>query len=135
MSESTPTKIIGMPSAYVSEDGTLIELKFESAEGDIIHLSFDAERFQELSGRAIELFTHARNQILAKGDHLAIQAVEVEAAAATSVVGGGKVLLSLIGGKGPEYHFALTPQEAESLRPQLHRAAKSASKQASQSRH
>ena len=135
MNEQSPIKITGMPHAYVSNDGMLVELKFESAQGETIYLSFDAERFEQISSRAIELFTHARNQRLTTGDHLAIHPVAAVATMANSSIGGGMVLLSIRAGNGVPYHFAISPEEADALRPQLSRAAKSAKKQASQSRH
>lgn len=123
MAEIEEFAVSGMPHAYVTDDCSRIELTFEDDESRQIKLLFDAQRFEELSSRAIQLFTHARNERLTKGDHLAIHAVEVVAAMAETATGGGKVILGLRGDSGLLFHFALQPEEAERLRPQLHRAA------------
>ena len=137
MSKAAPKKlkVASMPHAYVSEDGSLVELEFITEEDAPTTLSFDAEQFEQFSSRAIQLFTHARSQKLAIRDHLAIHAVEVVAATAEAATGGGKVILALRGDKGLLFHFALQPDDAEGLRPNLYRAAKSAKKQTAQSRH
>ncbi len=134
MNNDSPTKIVGMPRAYVSDDGTVIELEFESDDGAKIHLSFSAEQFEQHSSRAIELFTLARSRKLTTGDPVAIHPVEVVETFADAAVGGGMVILGLLTNTGLPYHFALTPDKAERLRPKISRAARSAKKQASQSR-
>ncbi len=134
MNNESPTKIVGMPHAYVFDDGTVIELEYESDDGARIHLSFSAEQFEQHSSRAIELFTLARSRKLTSGDPVAIHPVEVVETFADAAVGGGMVILGLLTSSGLPYHFALTPDKAERLRPKLYRAARSAKKQASQSR-
>lgn len=124
-----------MPDTFVAEDAARMELVFEDAAGEQVRLGFSSEQFDLFTNHAIQLFTHVRNEKLAIGDHLEIQPVGVVAAAADSTIGGGKVLLHLRADNGVQYHFALDPDEADALRPQLFRASKSAEKQARKSRH
>ncbi len=137
MSEAAPKKlkVASMRHAYVSEDGSLVELEFVSEEDTTTTLSFDAARFERFASMAVELFTDARNRRAATTGHLEIHAVAVVTAMAQAPVGGGRVILFLRSDTGFPYHFALSPKDAEDLRPELFRAAKSAKKQASQSRH
>ena len=137
MAEATPKKlkVAGMRHAYVSEDGSLIELEFVSEEDTITRLSFDAERFERFASLAVELFTEARNRKAATTGHLEIRAVEVVDSTALAPAGGGKVILSVRNKLGMPYHFSMPPEDAQKLRSELFRAAKSAKKQASQFRH
>ncbi len=137
MSEAAPKKlnVASMDHVYVSEDGSLVELEFVSDEDTPITLSFDAKRFEGFTTRAVEMFTDARNRRAATTGHLEIRAVVVVAAMAQAPVGGDRVILFLRSDTGFPYHFSLSPKDAEDLRPELFRAAKSAKKQTSQSRH
>ncbi len=145
MSEAAPKKlkVASMRHAYVSEDGSLVELDFVGEEDTTTRLSFDAERFEHFASFAIELFTEARNRRVTTTGHLEIRAVEAVAAMAQAPVGEGKVILSVRSNKGTPYHFYMSPEDAGKLRSELFRAAKSAKKQpaksakkqASQSRH
>ena len=137
MSEAAPKKlnVASMDHVYVSEDGSLVELEFVSDEDTPITLSFDAERFERFASMAVELFTDARNRRAATTGHLEIRAVAVVAAMAQAPVGGDRVILFLRSDTDFPYHFSLSPKDAEALRPELFRAAKSAKKQASQLRH
>ncbi len=137
MSEAAPKKlnVASMDHVYVSEDGSLVELEFVSDEDTPITLSFDAERFEQFATRAVEMFTDARNRRAATTGHLEIRAVAVVAAMAQAPVGGDRVILFLRSDTGFPYHFSLSPKDAEDLRPELFRAAKSAKIQASQFRH
>jgi hypothetical protein len=137
MSEAAPKKlkVASMRHAYVSEDGSLVELEFVSDEDATTRLSFDAKRFEQFASRAVEMFTEARNRRAATTGHLEIRAVLVVNATAQAPVGGDKVILFVRSDRGTAYHFAMSPEDAEKLGPELFRAAESAKKQASQSRH
>ncbi len=137
MSEAAPKKlkVASMRHAYVSEDGSLVELEFVSEEDTTTTLSFDAARFERFASMAVELFTDARNRRAATTGHLEIRAVEVVALMAEAPAGGGKVILCVRNKLGLPYYFSMSPEDAGKLRSELFRAAKSAKKQASQSRH
>ncbi len=128
-------KITSMPLAGVMEDGSLIQLEFQSDIGDKFTLDFDPEDFETFISRAVQLVTKARIQKLASGDHLKIQLVPVVAATAQAPVGGGKVLLLVRSSNNLPYHFSLRFQEAEQLLSELPDAIQSAKNQSSQSRH
>ena len=127
--------ITEMPQASVTEDGDRIELVFKDKDGGEEALQFSSDDFERFISRAVQLVTHAQNQKLSIGDHRAIHRVPVVAAMVDATVGGGKVTLSLRANNGLLYHFALSPDDADGLRPQIFRAVNSARKQASQSRH
>ncbi len=130
------TKVITkMPQASVTEDGELIELVFKDQEGVEEALQFSSDDFERFITRAVQLFTHARNQKLSIGDHLAIHPVPAVTTMANTQMGGGRVILSIRADNGIPYHFSISPEEAEALPRQLFRAAKDAKKQASKSRH
>jgi len=128
-------KVIKMPRASVMSDGSEIEMEFEGSNGEMITLVFDPAELDRFAGRTMQVVDHARNQKLAIGGHLSIQASEVVAAVADAPVGGGKVILALRGDNNVVQHFALQPSEAEKLRPQLFRAVKSATAQKKKTRH
>ncbi|MCZ6448340.1 MAG: hypothetical protein O6831_08885 [Alphaproteobacteria bacterium] len=128
-------QITNMPSASVLEDGSVIEMVFADEDGERPPLRFAADDFERFVARAVQLVTEARTQKLASGGHLSIHAVPAVVVTALAPVGGDKVILSVHSDKGLPYHFSLSPKDAEDLRPELFRAAKSAKKQASQSRH
>ncbi len=133
MSDTLEITVASMPHAHVSPDASEIQLEFEGVDGDKIKLSFDSDKFEELSTQAIQLFTLARNQNIAIGDHLAIQAVEVVDTSAEAPAGGGKVILGLRGDTGIVYSFSILPGKADRLRKSLYDAARSARKQTPQS--
>src|SRR4051812_3508194 len=109
--------VTDMPRASVAEDGSIVQLTFCGENGEAV-LTFSAERFEEFSQRSIQLFTHARNQRLAIGDHFGIRPVEAVVAVASAPVGGGKVIVGFRGSNDVEYHFAIVPDEARILRTQ-----------------
>ena len=136
MAESDkPIEITSMPRASFIEDGTVVEIVLATKEGQNLTLSFATNDFDRFVGRAAQLVTGARNQTPASGGHLEVPTVRAVAAMANAPAGGGKVILSVRSDTDLPYHFALEPEEAEQLRPQLHRAARSAKKQASKTRH
>jgi hypothetical protein len=128
-------KVASMPRASYAEDGSEIQMEFQADDNRRITLAFEPNALDLFVSRTMQIVNHARNQKLSIGDHFAIQASEVVAALAQAPAGGGKVILALRGTNGILQHFALTPNEADSLRPQLHQAAKSARTQAAKARH
>ena len=72
MIDKTKFTVANMPHAYITPDGENVELEYENEDGGRIRLSFSGEQFEIHSTLAIQLFTHARNQRLAKGGHPAI---------------------------------------------------------------
>lgn len=122
-----------MPRASVAEDGSLIQLVFKGPTGKVT-LNFRADKFEQFASRAIQLFTHARNQKLTTGDHLEILPVPAVAAMAQAPVGGSKVIVSFRADNGVPYSFAIDPDESKQLRPQLRTAEESARRQGSQTR-
>ena len=128
-------QITKMPRTSVLEDGSVIEMVFADEDGERPPLRFAAEDFERFVARSINLVTEARTQNLATTGHLGIHAVETVAVKAQALFGGGKVILSFRSDTGLPYHFSLSPKDAEDLLPELFRAARSAKKQASQSRH
>jgi hypothetical protein len=128
-------RIVSMPRASMLDDGSLIVMEFESETGNSTTLSFAPDDFEKFLSRATQLVTGAHNQKLSKGDHLNVHAVPIVSTMADAPIGGGKVILAFRADTGLLYHFAISSEEAENLRPQLFRAAKSARKQASKSRH
>ena len=128
-------QITNMPRASVLEDGGIIELEFADEDGERPPLRFAADDFERFVARAVQLVIDARTQKLASGGHLSIHTVVAVAVTAQAPVGGNRVILSVRSDKGLPYHFSLSPKDAEDLRPELFRAAKSAKKQASQTRH
>ena len=128
-------RIINMPRASVVEDGSLIEMEFADEDDEKLTLSFAPDDFQRFVSRAVQLVTDARIRKFAKGDPLAIHSVVAVEAMAQAPVGGGRVILSVRSDTGLPYHFSISPEDAENLSPELFRAAKSAKKEASKSRH
>ncbi len=128
-------RITAMPLAGVAEDGSLIQLEFQSDIGDKFTLDFDPEDFETFISRWVQLVTKARIQKLASGDHLEMQFVPGVAATVQAPVGGGRVLLLVRGSNDLPYHFSLPFEEAEKLHSELPDAIQSAKNQASQSRH
>ena len=128
-------QITNMTAASVLKDGSIIEMVFADEDGEIPSLRFTAEDFERFVARAAALVTKARIQRQGTGGHLAIHAVAAVNVMAEAPVGGDRVILSVLGDTGLPYQFSLSPKDAEDLRPELFRAAKSAKKQASQSRH
>lgn len=135
MTDQHEMTVTGMPHAYVTEDASRVELEFEGDDGDTIKLKFDADRFNQLSSRAIQMFTHVQNQKLATSAPHAIHAVEVVEATAFAAEGGSKVILGLRGNKGLDFHFALTPGLSDRLRKLMYDAGRAARKLASKPRH
>lgn len=129
------TRVTGMPHAWVSQEGDEVELEFTGDDGQKFKLHYSSDDFERFVTRAIQLFGHARSQKHAIGDHVAIHPVAAAAATALAPEGGGKVILLIRDHNGIPYPFALDPDDAEELRPELYRAAKIAKKHASQSRH
>ncbi len=135
MNDETKFTVAKMPHAYVTPDGEKVALTYENEDGEKVRLVFSGEQYEKYSTKAIQLFTRARNQRLAKGGHSAIHAVAAEATMASAAIGGGRVLLSVRADNEVPYHFAISPEKALGLRRQLLSAAKSAIKQASEPRH
>jgi hypothetical protein len=127
--------ITGMPRASLTEDGELLEIEFSDDTGGIIALQFAADTFERILVRATELVMGARIQKLTMGDHFAVHAVDAVGVTAQAPVGGGKVILALRTDNALPYHFALSADEAERLRPELYRAVRSARKQSALPRH
>lgn len=128
-------RIVDMPKASFAEDGSVVEMTLRTAEGDEVTLDFSTDDFDRFVSRAVQLVNGARNQALSIGEHVHVHIITAAMVAAESPVGGSKVILSIRSDTGLPYHFALEPDEAEQLRPQLYRATKSARGQAARSRH
>lgn len=134
MADDLVFDVQAMPHAYVSEDAERVEIKFSDASNRTVRLNFRSARFEELLSRAIQIFTHVRNQKHATTGHLGIPAVEAVAVRAIAAAGGGKVLLTLVGSDGLEHHFALPTEHCAKLRPQMRKAEEAAMREASQTR-
>ena len=134
MGDTLEVTVASMPHAFVSEDASEIQIEFEGVDGQRVKLSFVSGKFQQYSSRAIQLLTHARNQIAATNGPLEIHAVEAVEVAADASIGGDKVLVSLLDDTGLPFHFALLADKADKLRESLYDAARSARIQASQPR-
>lgn len=128
-------RIVDMPRASFIEDGSVVEIEFKTRAGESLPLSFATNDFEHFVSLAVQLVNGARSQTLSTGDHLEFHTIRAVAAIAQAPVGGDRVILSIRTDTGLPYHFALTPDDAEALRPQLYRAAKSTRKQKALSRH
>ena len=124
-----------LPHTFVAQDLSVVEMEFEFESGARQTLRFDMGLFEQFMGRAAQLIATARSRTLTKGDHLEVHVLQAVHATATAPVGGGRVLLSVIGDNGIPLTFGLSPDLADQLRPELHRASRDAKKQVSQSRH
>ena len=110
-------RITDMPMASFIEDGSIVEVEFKTEKGNTIALRFATNDFDRFVGRAAQLIAGARHQTLSIGDHLEIHPVPAVAAMAQAPEGGGRVILSVRSDTGLPYHFSLSPEEAERLRP------------------
>ncbi len=128
-------QITKMSRASVLEDGSVIEMVFADKDGERPPLRFTADDFERFVARVADLVTEAQIQKIATTGHLGIHAKAAVAVTAQASVGGDRVILSVRTGRILPYHFSLSPKDAEDLRPELTRAAKSAKKQASNPRH
>lgn len=128
-------QVVDMPRASFTEDGSVVEMALRTSEDEEVTLRFSTDDFDRFVSRAVQLVNGARNQALSVGDHVRAHIISAIAVAAESPVGGSKVILSIRSDNGLPYHFAVEPDEAEQLRPQLYRAAKSVRRQGTQSRH
>jgi hypothetical protein len=135
MSKRIRARVVSMSRASVAEDGSLIEMELTAKGGQVLVLQFQPDDLDNFVGRASQLFTHARNQMSAKGGHLETRAVGVADAAVTTAVGGSKVILVLRAENELQYQFALDVEVATWLTEELRRAAGLASDQSSQPRH
>ena len=129
------SKVVSAPTADVAEDFSLVQMTFPIEGGQTLTLSFPMAVFEAFVSGAGQIVMTAQSQTGATTGHLGISAVAVAEAAAGAPVGGGKVILSVRSSNNIPMHLAMAPEIAERLRPELHRAAKSARKQASKSRH
>ncbi|WP_139832266.1 hypothetical protein [Mesorhizobium australicum] len=123
-----------MPRASLLEDGSLVELEFETS-GAPVTLQFDPDSLENFAVRAVELIRHAQNQKRASAGHLSLRASDVVAVAADAPVGSGKVVVSFRGTNGIVQSFALTPKMSEGLRPTLRKAEAKAQQNSQASRH
>ena len=127
--------VVGMPSAFVAEDGSRIVLEFGCKSGVKRKLQFEPSQFDRFMNRAAELVARARSQTLATSGHLEIHAVGVADVQVLAPAGGGKVILSMIGSNGYPLHYAVTPEVAERMRQELATAIESSKTQSSAPRH
>ena len=134
MTDEATLSVAAVPHVYVSEDATLVEIQFADKDGKTIRLSFPSDQFERFAARAIQVYTHVKNQKQATSGHVGIHAVAVVAAAANAAAGGGKVILSLKGNQGLEFHFSVPQERIDDLRKQMRKAEESAKRQSSQSR-
>jgi hypothetical protein len=128
-------RIVKMPRAFVAQDGSIVELDFETETGEHRVLQFPMDAFEQFMGRAAQLVLGIQSRKPTIPGHLSIHALEAVAIGAEAPVGGGKVHLILRGSTGLPMAIAISPEAAEQLRPQLYRAAKSAKKEGEKSRH
>ena len=130
-----PERVVSMPMAAITEDGSEIQITLESDAGTRTELRFKAEDFEWFMGKATQLAMGARGRKLTIGDHFAVQAVVVEDGGAQAPVGGGKVILALRSDTGLLFQFSLLPAFADRLRAELYQAAKRAAKEKAKPRH
>jgi len=76
-----------------------------------------------------DLAQHVRNQIVARFGELTIAALGVDAVAASSPTGSGKIIMSIQSRTGTVHHFSFNPELSALLRSQMRNAEKSAHKQ------
>jgi hypothetical protein len=124
-----------MPVLGVAEDGSWLQMRFNLSAGAPVTLRFQTEQIESFIGKASQMVNQARSRRSTTSGHLAIQPVAVEAAAAQSPVGGGRVVLSLRAANGVPYHFAIHEEESRSLRIQMEAAEESSRAQSQQGRH
>ena len=133
--DEKPDLTSAMPRVSFLEHESLIEMEFKNDSGKEQTLVFNPDRFEAFMGRACQLVAEARIRIPSTTGLLLVHAVETVDVQAEPAAGGTKVLLTLQTDKGLLCRYAMPPDKVEPLRRELYRAARSAKKQASQSRH
>jgi hypothetical protein len=122
-------EVAGMPRASLYDDGSGVELEFQTTSGPVT-LVFAPEALERFASRAVDLVRSAQNHRHAKSGHAVLHASEVTAVRVGAPVDGGRVLLTVRGTNGIDLHFAIPIPLAEQLKPDLWKAVSDATARA-----
>ena len=126
--------ISGITSSKISNDLSEVQIVLKTGDGKRCICKATPDILARLMIGLSDIVQQVRNQMLARGGELAIAALEVDGVAASSPVGGGKVILSIDSKEGIVHHFALPPGLSAILRSQMQKAEESARQPSSRTR-
>jgi hypothetical protein len=116
-----------LPRGAILEEGAVLELEVRGDGEQALRLRFSPQMLDLFITRAGDLWARAMNKgAQDSSGRLQIRAREVEAVSAAAPQGGGKVLLAIKPKGGAATHYAIDPDIAAGLRPQLRKAEEAA---------
>ncbi len=123
--ESPIFVVKGLPRGAILDEGSLLEIEV-AGEGDaLIRLRFTPGLLDLFLVRGGELWTRAMTKDGPSG-RAQVLAREVEVISAAAPAGARKVLLAIKPKGAPPAHYAMDPDVAANLRPQLRKAEEAA---------
>jgi Holliday junction resolvase len=124
--ESSIFVVKSLPRGAVLEDGQLLEIEVHGEGEAALRLRFSPQMLDIFLTRAGDLWARAMTKEMKDTGRLQVRAREVEAVSAAAPHGGGKVLLAIKPKGAAATHYAIEPELAASLRPQLRKAEEAA---------
>lgn len=119
--ESPIFTVKGLPRGAILEEGRLLEIEVAGEGDELIRLRFTPGLLDLFLVRGGELWTRVMTKE-GPGGRAQVLAREVEVISAAAPAGAQKVLLAVKPKGAPAAHYAMDPDVAASLRPQLRRA-------------
>jgi len=123
--------VTSIETASIAEDGSTVTLELGGEGGGRVGLAFTVEALEGFAGQLTQMVALAQNKRQQSSGQVGIRATEIVAVSALAPSNAGKVILQLRSPSGLTYGFALSPDLAELLRPELLRAAYGARQHAS----
>lgn len=124
--ESAVFVVKALPRGAILDEGELLEVEVRGEGEEALRLRFSVAMLDLFLTRAGDLWARAVARESKESGRIQVRAREVEAASAAAPQGGKKVLLAIKPKGAAATHYALDPETAAALRPQLRKAEEAA---------
>ncbi len=119
MFESNNPTVIEMPRAFVSPDGSLVEMEFKNSDGSSQILRFSPDTMMVFLSKVFELFLNQKIQMESKTGWAVVHPLPAIATSAQEPIDGKAVIVQFRLQNGLPVAFSILPSEAKELHKQV----------------
>ena len=127
-------EVTSLSDAGIAEDFSFAEVTFATQAGGSMRCRFKPRALDMIIAQLAQVMAHIRNNTVSEGGYATPPITLASDATATAPAEGSHVVLSIRGGNGVVFHFAIEPEIAARLRKEIEVAETSVREQSRQTR-